>query len=74
MSFSLADLWDDDTPRQGWFKLLDEKMAAFQFKPYIPKRREEAAVLGGESGIWARTVKYWNNGLLSTGVLKPHRF
>lgn len=39
MSFSLAEIWDEDTPSTGWFKLLDQKKGEFQNQPHRVKRR-----------------------------------
>eukprot|EP00053_Salpingoeca_punica_P011981 m.106914 g.106914 ORF g.106914 m.106914 type:complete len:716 (-) comp15822_c0_seq2:755-2902(-) len=45
MSFTLAEIWDDDTLTSGWFKLLDAQKAEMQNVPYrIMRRNEEGLV------------------------------
>lgn len=41
MSFTLAEIEDDDTPTEGWFRLLDDAKGKNQNQPFRVKRRQE---------------------------------
>lgn len=47
MSFSLAEIFDDEVPNSGWFKLLDKQKAELQ---YVPFRAPRGAVPPPPSG------------------------
>eukprot|EP00730_Choanoeca_flexa_P019310 TRINITY_DN9427_c0_g1_i1.p1 TRINITY_DN9427_c0_g1~~TRINITY_DN9427_c0_g1_i1.p1 ORF type:complete len:715 (+),score=256.70 TRINITY_DN9427_c0_g1_i1:73-2217(+) len=41
MAFAIAEIEDEDTPTEGWFRLLDEKKAENQNVPFRVKRKNE---------------------------------
>lgn len=38
MSFALSEIFDDEVPSSGWFKLLDKQKAELQYVPFRPPR------------------------------------
>ncbi len=52
MSFSLAEIFDDEVPNSGWFKLLDKQKAELQ---YVPFRAPRGAVPAPPAGAKAAT-------------------
>ena len=43
MSFSLAEIFDDEVPSSGWFKLLDKQKAELQYVPFRAPRAAAGA-------------------------------